>query len=338
MNMSYTMWDISENDFPESGSIEDKIRFWLRYAILAPSAHNTQPWQFNITGNNLQISRDEVHTLKRGDPTLRETTLGIGACIENFHIAARHWHFDVQVKSLLFTVNDKEIANMIISESQSKASFFDIFPGIQKRHTNRGFYDSTPLNAETLNALHIPLEPEVELFFITDEAVRSRIADLVGRGTNIALGMPVMKRELAELVFRVEENPTTGMVVEALTESPPHDQSGSDWVLQSLDSKKEAVMWKDAFLTSPLHVVVGTLHDGPEAWLAAGRVMERLLVVSANLGLAHCIAAAPIEIPTLTPELRKEIPNEYRPQVLVRLGTPTNPSYTIESGRRNPKY
>ena len=41
-------WAITEQDFPVAGSVEEQLRFLLGYAILAPSSHNSQPWQFRI--------------------------------------------------------------------------------------------------------------------------------------------------------------------------------------------------------------------------------------------------------------------------------------------------
>jgi hypothetical protein len=38
-----TAWNVSENNFPAKGSNSEKLKFMLRYAILAPSSHNTQP-------------------------------------------------------------------------------------------------------------------------------------------------------------------------------------------------------------------------------------------------------------------------------------------------------
>ncbi len=35
---------INEADFPRFGSPQDQLRFLLGYAVLAPSARNTQPW------------------------------------------------------------------------------------------------------------------------------------------------------------------------------------------------------------------------------------------------------------------------------------------------------
>ena len=39
-------WSVTPSDFPPTGTLLDKARFAVRYAILAPSSHNTQPWRF----------------------------------------------------------------------------------------------------------------------------------------------------------------------------------------------------------------------------------------------------------------------------------------------------
>jgi nitroreductase len=41
-------WKVTEGDFPRSGDVEEKLRFLLNYAVLAPSVHNTQPWLFRV--------------------------------------------------------------------------------------------------------------------------------------------------------------------------------------------------------------------------------------------------------------------------------------------------
>jgi hypothetical protein len=42
-----TAWHISESDFPQQGTPAKQLQFLIKYAVLAPSGHNTQPWLFN---------------------------------------------------------------------------------------------------------------------------------------------------------------------------------------------------------------------------------------------------------------------------------------------------
>lgn len=329
------VWDIAESDFPHGSSIEAKIKFWLRYAILAPSAHNTQPWTYTIEENKLLVRRDPQHTLKVGDPTLRETFLGLGAFIENFCVAAAHWGYATEVTDFAFRTTDDPVATIHISESPSEpAKQAALFAGITKRHTNRGAYDPEPLDA-LKTELEITSEEGIKLFFITDTEAKTRIATLVAKGTRIALSMRPMKEELAELVTRQEEQASTGMTMEAMVEVSPTDITGKEWLFKRLDVTTESHQNEINWRQSPLMAVVGSEYDDPEAWLRAGRTMERLLLAASSCGLTHDISAAPVEVPPLAPQLRREIDQTYRPQVLLRLGKPKNPSFTKHSGRRS---
>ena len=45
-------WKVSETLFSRYGKPFDKLKFFLNYAILAPSNHNTQPCTFRISDDN----------------------------------------------------------------------------------------------------------------------------------------------------------------------------------------------------------------------------------------------------------------------------------------------
>ncbi|MFN9911868.1 MAG: nitroreductase family protein, partial [Pirellulaceae bacterium] len=53
-------WKIDGTHYPVSGSMPDRLRFLLQYAVLAPSSHNTQPWKFRIESNRIDLFMDET--------------------------------------------------------------------------------------------------------------------------------------------------------------------------------------------------------------------------------------------------------------------------------------
>ena len=57
-NPKVTQWQINKQDFPYAGSGAEKLLFLLRYAILAPSSHNTQPWKFLVGEDEIQVFAD----------------------------------------------------------------------------------------------------------------------------------------------------------------------------------------------------------------------------------------------------------------------------------------
>ena len=43
MKKNLEAWDVSEHDFPRTGSLAEKLEFCLRYAILEHTTYNSQP-------------------------------------------------------------------------------------------------------------------------------------------------------------------------------------------------------------------------------------------------------------------------------------------------------
>ncbi|HEY3344819.1 MAG TPA: nitroreductase family protein, partial [Anaerolineaceae bacterium] len=60
----------------------------IRYACLAPSGHNAQPWKFQIQGDTIRLTADDQRRLPVVDPADRELYISLGCALENLQIAA----------------------------------------------------------------------------------------------------------------------------------------------------------------------------------------------------------------------------------------------------------
>ncbi len=74
-------WDVAESDYPRTGSPADKLRFMLRYAVLAPSNHNTQPWLFRVRGSSVELYADRARALRVTDPDDRQLLISCGCAL-----------------------------------------------------------------------------------------------------------------------------------------------------------------------------------------------------------------------------------------------------------------
>ena len=88
---------IKEHDFPRDGDSVEKLKFLLRYAILAPSSHNTQPWKFSVAEDEIRVLVVRTRWLKVADPDQRELYISVGCALENLLIAAEHFGYGHQV-------------------------------------------------------------------------------------------------------------------------------------------------------------------------------------------------------------------------------------------------
>src|SRR5512142_1875309 len=90
-------WLIDESEFYELESHADQMAFLVRYAVLAPSSHNTQPWSFRVTRDGVEVYGDYSRRCGVADPTGRELLMSVGAAITNFCAAAAHFGFEPTV-------------------------------------------------------------------------------------------------------------------------------------------------------------------------------------------------------------------------------------------------
>ncbi|HSI20773.1 MAG TPA: hypothetical protein VLA04_03670, partial [Verrucomicrobiae bacterium] len=48
-------WDFDVDAYNEGWTLREKLKFWLQFAALAPSAHNNQPWDVAILEDGIIV-------------------------------------------------------------------------------------------------------------------------------------------------------------------------------------------------------------------------------------------------------------------------------------------
>ena len=67
----------------------DSRKWALSYALLAPSAHNRQPWLIGLTGEDMvTLWRDRTRELPHTDPFQRQLVISRGCFLEQMQIAS----------------------------------------------------------------------------------------------------------------------------------------------------------------------------------------------------------------------------------------------------------
>jgi hypothetical protein len=326
-----SQWEIDESSYQATLPLKDKLLFWLQYAILAPSAHNNQPWKVQLTDTGI-IVRADMELVSSGTPRL--TAITLGAFIENFVEAAQHFGYTATVSPFSSSVSLSNLAiEITVTEKQGEDSVS--FAGITKRHTNRGLYSTEPINENLLKELqNIAPESGTRFHFVTEQESREKIAELAGKGMRVAVTLPPLRRELARFVYWQREQSEIGMYVESMVQHPKEADSGKDFILHHIDIPNEARFTYEKFRTAPLHVVLSSTADNMPSWIATGRSLQRLLNLAAARGLNHDIAAAPTEIPPFLPRVRSLLGTSEKPQLTLRLGKAQDSAFTHHSPRR----
>lgn len=93
----------------------------LKYASLAPSGHNCQPWLVKIIDvNKLVVAADPARRLSAVDPNNREVMLSLGAFAENLSLAAGTFGFRADMDIIAESSFDQAIIEVTLKESQSE--------------------------------------------------------------------------------------------------------------------------------------------------------------------------------------------------------------------------
>jgi hypothetical protein len=263
--------------------------------------------------------------------------IALGAFIENMGIAAAVDGYRLTVDELpTVPRRTSEIVVRFRDGAKPGGDAAMMLEGAKRRRTNRGRYEPILPPGVTEHLRAVPCEPATGLTLISGAAGRAAAAGLAGRAMRVFFSVPELRRDLAPFVFTSADPPRAiGMPIESLNPAAPAEVPGSHWVLELASADEEAEAARARFEHAPVHFVVSSRTDTLPGWIAGGRTLQRVLVTATVLGLSHCLAAGPSEIPTLLPALRRLAGNcAGRPLILGRLGVPTFPEQAIAAPRR----
>src|SRR3974390_2975967 len=136
-------WDVDPSGIPSSGTAIDKARFAVRYAILAPSSHNTQPWRFIINGDELLVCADPTRRLSNIDPFDSELIISCGGALLNLRFVLAHFQVPVEITTFPQSSDPDIVARVVFpATGPMLKDLAELFYAITKRTTNRGPFSS----------------------------------------------------------------------------------------------------------------------------------------------------------------------------------------------------
>jgi hypothetical protein len=313
---------VALDEFPLTGTPAEKFRAALRFAVLAPSSHNSQPWLFRMAGDDLELLADRARALPVVDPEDREMTISCGAVLKFLKIALIHFGEGLRV-TLLPEPEDPDLLARIEFTGRIVPTQLDhdLFAAIPRRHTNRLPFADDPIPEVVLGRARARAEKEqVWLQTLTDETDRAALADLIAEGDRIQLSDRRFRRELASWVHNNRTKSRDGMpgyahgVGDLVAEVGP-------LVIRTFDiGGGKAARDRQLAVGSPALAVIWTEEDTPLAWLRAGQGLAGALLSLEADGIAASYLNQAVEIPELRDRVRALLGRAGAPQLVLRLG------------------
>lgn len=300
-----------------SGAAHDYVNL-VRYATLAASSHNTQPWRFKLEPGRIVVLPDLTRRCPEVDPDDHHLYASLGCAAENLLLAARAAGLEGHASC------DGAPARITIALESATPHRSALFDAILERQCSRTEYDGSQLSSEQLRLLSDAGHGSgVSVMLLTERQQKEQIAEYVTAGNTAQFGDRRWAEEMKKWIrFNAREatHRRDGLygAVLGIPNVPRWLGEASMGLLATAKRQNE----KDiAHIRSSAAIAVFfSAVDDPRHWIAAGRSCERLTLEAAALKLRTAFINQPVEVPALRAQLASFLGISARPDLVVRIG------------------
>jgi nitroreductase len=303
---------------PAGGTMD--IKGLVQQATLAPSGHNTQPWQFVADGSVVRIHPDLSRRLPVVDPDDHALYISLGCALENLVVAASAIRLSTQVRygPEFFEV---ELAP---NGHDDQSALADAIP---QRQSNRQLYDGRRIPDDHVRRLLAANEfdgVEVVAVQASDPAIEP-IITLVKEANHLQFADERFVSELIEWIrFSRKEAERThdGLTAAGLGFPAIPRWLGTLIIKKVVTPDGEARKCEKAIRSSSLVLVFIARKNDRRHWVDLGRAFERVALTAASLGISHAHLNMPCEVLSVREKLAEHLGLQHgeQPLLLIRLG------------------
>lgn len=312
---NYAAWQINKENFDVNWSDADKLHFFAKYAILAPSGHNTQPWKFSQSGQTLVVQADRSRVLPYSGVQANEPYVSLGACIETLVLGAQGFGYGLKIK---YIVKADVIAHITIAGPTKPVPV--LLDAITERVSNRYLYDTKALSPALTSTITACDFKSVAAQVIADKAGIEYIAEQTSLATHRIFGDKQFRLELSKWVRNNKTKQFDGMPG-FVQEIPTPPSMLAKHIIKRINvSKDQSNKDTKRILHSPNLILVNIKDDSPTALLDAGRLYARICILAQQHGLASSGLGTAIIDPIARDEIIKKLRVTGKPIAIIRVG------------------
>lgn len=307
-------------------------------AVWAPSVHNTQPWRFAASGQEISLHADPSRQLAVADPDGTEMMISCGAALFTTRLALRSFGWIPETAILPDPGRPLLVARVRWDKRAPPTEFEQrLFGQVRQRRTHRGGFDPEPLPPGLLTVLRQGAARDgAMLRIIADDGRRAALADAVQTAERALELDSERVRELARWTPPPGSARCDGVVPTAYPARAEHtqpDYPGRDfardhgWGMAPLSSAS-------LFRSPGVAAILATASDLPVDWVHAGQALQRILLTASSCGIAAALHTQPLEVARIREVIRTDLADGAWPQIVFRLGAVTQAAASV---RRPPE-
>jgi len=294
----------------------------IKYAVKAPSGHNTQPWKFKIGNDSITILPDFTRALPVVDSDNHALYISLGCALENLIIAANQ--FDYETKVTIHNSGNETFIQVDFNQIEEIIKT-GLFGFIEKRQVTRNKYNPDKIQKEVLRELLDDVLDEsiqVKLFLSKNEI--KTLAPYIIEGSNLQFNNKAFVKELVSWVrFSEKEVLLKGDGLWSASIGLPNmGRWIGNFVMKNfVTSKSEAKRWKKIISKSAGFALFMVGKNDPEHWIKLGQVFQRFGLMATKMNIKHAHVNMPCEeLPVREKMIQNYQLNEYTPLLLIRFG------------------
>ena len=295
------------------------------YATLAPSPHNTQPWQFRVTDRALTIGPDPSRALAVADPRWRALAISLGCSAASVLVAAAA----SGVGMTLQIAADGHV-RLALADTDADHALARLFPALTSRVTDKRGYPPAEVEPPQL-----AWPPGISVCYVGDPEARDHIADLHRQAVGDLSRAGSFAREMAGWLRADPADPRRdGMTL-------PLPPAAADALITALRASGEPLRQMgerdaQALAAGPLIGLLTSAEETRAAWTRAGLAWQHLALAAHTHGLAVAPLTAIVENPATRQAASAYAPAGQHLQMLFRLGK--SPGPLPPTPRRDPAW
>ena len=291
----------------------------IRYATMAASSHNTQPWKFQLEPERISIFPDFTRRCPAVDPDDHHLFASLGCALANLVEACSASGLRSHIKY------DEANSCLTVDLEASPVLRTDLFDAIPKRQCSRTTYDGSEISARELQLLEEAGSGNgVTIILLSGNSNLRKIAEYVAEGNIAQMNDPDWRGELKSWIrFNGKQAVRTGDGLYGKSMGSP---DAPRWIGNLIlrfaltpESQNKKDM-KNILSSSGVAVFVSDTNDQAH-WIEAGRCYERFALQAESLNIRTAFINPPVEVQELRPQFASWLGiSGRRPDLVVRFG------------------
>ncbi|MDT4940462.1 MAG: hypothetical protein QOJ34_551 [Pseudonocardiales bacterium] len=301
-------------------------------AIRAPSIHNSQPWDFVLSDDCLEIHADPSRRLEVLDPRGRQLMISCGCAVLNARVAIAADGYAPVTQLFPDPANPNNVARVRVGPLRPAGREAALDRVIERRRTNRRAFMGAPVPASLVRKFAEVVAAEgAVLVPITSNDHRAAVTELTELAASLENQDP---RYLAEILAWTTDDPRKPDGVQAGSAAYVGTPDAVVSPIRSFDPR--GMGWLPMvteFGPAECLLLLCSDDDSPASWVRAGQALERLWLEITDRGYWASPLTQVIEVREAHDRLCDELRLTAYPQVMLRVG---NAPEAFGTPRRHP--